>query len=147
MWTKPDFAALSLSLAPALAGYGMNAVCPRAQGHYGDAIPFRPPPMAFKIVWPIMYALLGRSIYLHNGDWMALSLHMAIALGLAAWIPLTSCYNKRKEGVWLLLLCVMLCGYAMSMDSAAFALLLPLLVWLCFATLMNAWSVDPTQNK
>eukprot|EP00873_Tetraselmis_striata_P033763 jgi/Tetstr1/454027/TSEL_040946.t1 len=132
-----------IAVVPSALGYGMAALCPVRQGNSGDDIPFRPPAAVFGIVWPVLYALLGWSMY---RSWAEpaparLAAHAALVAMITAWIPLTSCQGRIREGVWLLLASVLACAYAVALDGTRTTalLLLPLLTWLSFATLMSAW--------
>lgn len=134
-------------MVPAALGYGASVACPVGRNNSGAEIPFRPPAFVFGIVWPILYAMLGWSMYLSSaGHPVRFALHALLTAMLTAWIPLTSCYGRKKEGVWLLLASVLTCGYAMALDASARLLLLPLIVWLSFATLMSAWQTGAQRS-
>jgi tryptophan-rich sensory protein len=138
-----------IATVPALMGYVAGAVCPVGKNNSGAEIPFRPPAIVFGIVWPILYALFGWSMYLSLPRPASLALHLALAAMLTAWIPLTSCYGRIKEGVWLLLASVLVCSYAIAIDAsgASKLLLLPLATWLSFATLMSAFQTYIARSK
>ena len=133
--------AMLIAALPALLGYGATALCPVGRNNSGSEIPFRPPAVVFGVVWPVLYAMLGWSAYLAVGRPAALAVHAALVAMLTAWIPLTSCYGRIKEGVWLLLASVLACLYAVALDDTrrTALLLLPLVTWLSFATLMSAF--------
>lgn len=133
--------AMLVAAVPALLGYGAAVLCPVGENNSGAEIPFRPPAVVFGIVWPVLYGMLGWSMYLSLGKPVALAVHAALVTMLTAWIPLTSCYGRIKEGVWLLLGSVLTCLYAMALDPKrrTTLLLLPLVTWLSFATLMSAF--------
>lgn len=130
-----------VAAVPALLGYAAAAACPVSGANSGAEIPFRPPALAFGVVWPVLYLLLGVSTYLALRRPAALAAHAALIAMLTAWIPLTSCYDRVREGVWLLVASVLACAYAVALDPGrrTALLLLPLTVWLSFATLMAAF--------
>ena len=140
--------AVAAILAPAIINYSLARVCPVGKGDCTSekTIPFRPPKWVFATVWPILYALLGTSLYFSLQDPASLSLHSAIVLLLAWWIPVNSCWGMKKEGVWILVACALACSYAMIISKRAALLLAPLLVWVSFAVLMSAWSVAAQAN-
>lgn len=137
-------------VAPAALGYGASAVCPMSSKD-GANIPFRPPPWVFMAVWPVLYGLLGWSAACSlfsktepEADRMLLfALHAALTLTLTAWVPLASrsCMGRKKEGLWLLLVSVLLCAYLVALDRRTAITLVPLLVWLSFAMLLSAFNV------
>ena len=135
--------AMPVVLFPAIIGYGLSWVCPVGKGHdtSESAIPFRPPAWVFGVVWPVLYILLGVSLFLSLSDPILLSLHALIVLALAAWIPVTSCWGMKREGMWILVACVLACAYAMLLSKRSALLLAPLLVWVSFAVLMSAWQI------
>lgn len=140
MQATPDMALL---LVPGLLGFGASALCPVGRNNAGNDVPFRPPAAAFGVVWPVLYLLLGACLRLaaRGRDAAGGAALAALVAALTAWIPVTSCASLKREGVWLLLVAILACGYAMVIDRRYALLLLPLLVWLSFATLMSAWSV------
>jgi tryptophan-rich sensory protein len=136
----PVTARAALVLLPGALGYAASAICPPTE-RAGAGVPFRPPPIAFAIVWPILYALLGWSMYLAKGN--CLAAHLVLTAMITAWIPLTACAGRHVEGVWLLVACVLAAGYTIALgDRFTAILLLPLATWLSFATLLAAWSVS-----
>lgn len=148
--------AAALIALPIVLGYSLSAAFPfrpdgprnlpverrmdriRGEDARGEDVPFRPPPWVFMVVWPVLYLLLGYSTYLARKDPVALILHLVLTAMINAWIPITQLGNL-KEGTWLLLAAVLVGGYAVASSKAASLLLLPLMVWISFATLMNAW--------
>lgn len=133
--------AMLVAALPAALGYGATALCPVGENNSGAEIPFRPPAVVFGVVWPVLYGMLGWSMYLALGRPAALAAHVALVAMLTAWIPLTSCQGRIREGVWLLLASVLACLYAVALDPGrrTALLLLPLATWLSFATLMSAF--------
>lgn len=130
--------------APAILGFATAAVCPMTRSA-GASVPFRPPAFVFGVVWPVLYGLLGYSTLLAAGDPARLALHLAISLALAGWIVLDSCMRRVKEGVWLMAATALACCYAIALDRGRTTalLLMPLVAWLAFATLMSAFRTAP----
>lgn len=136
-----------LAIVPGATGYAMSAVCPMRSGASGGSVAFRPPPLTFAIVWPILYVLLGISWFRVAGKTGVLgaasAAHLAVVLVLNAWIWVYSCREDKRNAVFVLLASVLVTGTAMLLSGLVETLLLlPLLVWLNFATLMNATEVQ-----
>lgn len=134
-----------LVVAPAALGYGASAVCPMGKDE-GANVAFRPPPWVFGAVWPVLYGLLGWSFaqaVRRKKDQAVIALHALLVLALTSWVPLASrsCAGRRKEGLWLILVSVLLCAYLVAMDRETALLLTPLLVWLSFAMMLSAFAI------
>lgn len=108
----------------------------------GSDIPFRPPAIVFAIVWPILLLLLGISWYLRTN----LSIYYIILITLLAlWIIL---YNYSRVlsfidiilslGVTILLVSNILNNNEFKLSNA---LLIPLALWLSFASTLNAYQI------
>lgn len=132
---------MAITLLPGALGFASAALCPVDKGA-GSSVWFRPPPIAFGIVWTVLYALLGYSAYLASWSTARLALHALLSLMLAAWMPLHSgsCAGRKREALWLISLSALLCCYVIATDGSltTMYLLLPLLGWLCFAALISA---------
>ncbi len=131
-----------LAAAPAAAGYSISAVC-KMPRKGSDDIPFRPPPWVFMVVWPVLYALLGFAWYRTAVTSGAVSLpsaaYAATVVALNVWQIVYSCYENVKGGVFALLGAVLCAAFTVSLSGDVERLMvIPLLVWLSFATLLNA---------
>jgi tryptophan-rich sensory protein len=111
----------------------------------GAAVPFRPPPWAFGVAWPLLYLALGLAWALEllkdetagapSLRWLPFALCTA---ALTAYLPLRSCLRMKKEALWCIALAALFAAYAIALSgTAARLLLLPLLAWLCFAAAMS----------
>ncbi|KAL0050405.1 hypothetical protein WJX82_010648 [Trebouxia sp. C0006] len=110
---------------------------------------WKPPRVAFAIVWPILYTLMGTASWLvwHNGGWQkhsaALSMYaIQMALNLA-WPPIF--FSGHKLGLALADSTALLAAVGATTqlfwdaEPAAGKLLLPYLAWTAYATVLNAW--------
>lgn len=63
---------------------------------------------------------------------------------LAAWLIIYSCYNKKKEALWLLYatLAVLLPTMVSANDTLTIYLLSPLFVWLLFAGSLSSFNIS-----
>jgi len=104
----------------------------------GQQVWFRPPPYVFAIVWPILLLLLGYSWYLRPN----LSFYYTIlTLLLSTWSILWN-YSKRYAFLNILttlLFTLFLLFFNYSKKSSS--LLVPLVLWLSFASLLNFYTI------
>lgn len=134
-----------LAPVPALLGYALSAACRMPPS---DDIPFRPPAWVFGAVWPVLYALLGIAWFRTAVQFGVLSIpsasYLLTTLMLALWLVVYSCWRQVKNGVFVLLASVLCVAYNIALSAKSEALMLiPLLVWCSFATLLNAAQVKP----
>ena len=157
------FALIVLYLA---VGYGVSAGTrfSRVMGEQPPP-PFAPPGAAFAAVWPVLYLLAGYSVcrvvqraaYARPSwgspaawpYWVALltaALHLALS---NTWIAVYA-QGRFREACFVLL--ALAAAVAMQLYSSALVdrvsgfVLVPLLVWLAYALLMNAAVVTEVQN-
>jgi len=100
----------------------------------GQKIWFRPPPYVFIIVWPLLLLLIGYSWYLRPN----LSFYYAfLTLLLSTWSILWA-YSKLYS-LFNIISTLFLTLYLIFFKSSY--LLIPLFLWLCFATVLNFYSI------
>ena len=133
-----------LAGVPAILGYSISAACRMPKS---DDVPFRPPAWVFGVVWPILYALLGFAWYRTSVTFGALSFpsasYLLTSILLALWLVVYSCWKQVKNAVFVLLACVLSVAFNIALSAKSESLMvIPLLVWVSFATLMNATLVD-----
>lgn len=113
--------------------------------------PLYPPPETFAIVWPVLYLMMGLALA------MVLSARGASGRGLAvgafliqfalnlAWSPLFFRAHEVVAAFWvivaLLVLVTITIGLFLRVRVGAGLLLVPYLIWLMFAALLN-WQFD-----
>jgi len=135
--------AMLLAAVPAALGYSLSAACKMPKS---DSIPFRPPAWVFGVVWPILYALLGIAWFRTADAFGVVSIPSAsyalTSLALALWLVVYSCWRDVKNAVFVLLASVLCVAFNIALSAKPEALMvIPLLVWVSFATLMNASQV------
>ena len=134
-------------LIPSILGYGTSMLC-NVQKDAGSTVNFRPPPIAFSIVWPILYILLGFSWFYSRKVNRELSdiFYTLLNLVLISWIIVYSCQNNKKYGIYVLILSFIfaMCCYTLG-DIKSKLMIVPLLGWIMFATLLNIFEVQ--ENK
>jgi tryptophan-rich sensory protein len=104
----------------------------------GDKLWFRPPPYVFAIVWPILLLLLGYSWYLRP---KLAFFYAYLTILLSTWAMLWD-YNKFYAFINIistLISTLILIYYKFSKLSSI--LLVPLLLWLSFASVLNYYSI------
>lgn len=134
-----------LAGVPAALGYSISAACKMPKS---DDIPFRPPAWVFGVVWPILYALLGIAWFRTAVAFGVLSVpsasYLATSLMLALWLVVYSCWRQVKNAVFVLLAAVLCVAFNLALSTKTETLMvIPLLVWVSFATLMNSAQVEP----
>lgn len=102
----------------------------------GSEVPFRPPAYVFAIVWPILLIVFGISWYLNTNHWY---LYLTITLLLCLWIIIYK-YSKLFSFLELLLTIGVLFSMILIIDNHVW-LIYPLLLWLIFASTLNAYQV------
>ena len=115
----------------------------------GENIPFRPDPYVFRIVWPILYILIGYSWLLNNNNNNIDILFLILNISLNSWLYF---YNKYKNSgiyiiyinILILLLLMISLGNKSNINSVY--LLVPLLVWLMLAKQLNITEVILDKN-
>lgn len=122
-----------------------------------------PPGWVFALVWTILYAAMGVSLWFalrdppkasdssKYGIWISGILLFAIGTALNwAWTPIftSSEDNAARDALWVLLAALVTTGTgaALFVDNSvpAAAMLVPLLVWYVYALLLNVRVVERT---
>lgn len=106
-----------------------------------------PPAWAFPVAWTLLYVLMGFafSMILHARGARARGLAIVFFLAQLAcnlaWSPLFFAAHKVSEALYLIVLMLLLAGIATlffaRVRAVAALLMLPYLVWLCFAATLN----------
>lgn len=111
---------------------------------------FTPPPIVFKIVWPILYVLMMASFFLFlwkedDQEWIGITFFVVQLFLNLAWIYLSFVLRKWYVSFWILiLLFVFLLGTLISFgytDWISAILLLPYCLWIMFAIYLQAYLV------
>ena len=104
----------------------------------GQQIWFRPPPYVFAIVWPLLLLLIGYSWYLRPN----LSYYYAfLTLLLSSWSILWA-YSKLYS-LFNIIITLIFTLYLIFLkySKKSSYLLIPLFLWLCFASVLNFYSI------
>lgn len=131
---------------PALAVYVPTILYPVDES-YGENIPFRPPGYVFAIVWPILLVLLGISWVLalkNKIDKTINILYIILVILLGSW----SFFFTLNKLAGLIVIVLSLCGtISITCENIKLGkklsgyLLIPLIGWLSFATILNIYSI------
>ena len=99
---------------------------------------FRPPGYIFGIVWPILLILVGYSWFLRPKLYIYYGL---LTFLLSIWSIIFT-YNKRYGFVNILLTIVVTLYLILNnLFKKPSLLLIPLLLWLCFASILNFYNI------
>ena len=131
---------------PALAVYIPTIIYP-VDDSYGENIPFRPPGYVFAIVWPILLILLGISWVLslkNKIDRTINILYILLVILLGSW----SFFFTLNKIAGLIVIILSLSGtISITFQNIKLGkklsgyLLIPLIGWLSFATILNIFSI------
>lgn len=125
---------------PILSGYIMVYLCKFKKENI--VIPQRPPSIVFKLIWPILYILLGISWntveHLGINDIM----HSLCNILLILWLFVYNCRNKKKYGIYILSIIIGVVVAIISIHQNVLhkLYLVPLLSWLLVAYQLN-WNI------
>ena len=124
------------SIIPLIAVFAVSAVFPVSQ-KAGGQVSFRPPPYVFAIVWPVLLILLGYSWSLRPD----LSLqYTALTLLLALWPAIF--YYFPRLAIYEIILTALATGFLIFQgEGLSSYLLIPLELWLCFASVLNFYTI------
>jgi translocator protein len=134
----------AILVTPFITGYATSAVCGMDQTA-GSNVTFRPPGWVFAIVWPVLYVLIGLSwILAHRLDPMNSFAYGTLNLLLVMWLMVYSCAGNKEFGLYVLLATIITCIWCMYIgDINSRILISPLILWLVFATVLNAAETAP----
>ncbi len=110
---------------------------------------FNPPSWAFGVVWPVLYTLMGVALWRvwregtdRTDVRTALALFFSQLIFNAVWSPIFFGLHSIVGGlvvITVLLVLIVLAMRAMGkVDAPAFWLMVPYLLWVAFATVLNA---------
>jgi len=124
--------------APMTSGFLMSALCPIMKDE-GITSSLRPPSYVFKIVWPILYILLGLSWTNTKSnslnDWM----HGVCTFLLTLWIYVYNCKDNKRGGAYIIACLIAMLTLLVSLheDKLSKVYLTPLIAWLTIAYQLN----------
>lgn len=121
-----------------------SSICPNLKDSAID-VSWRPPGYVFAIVWPVLYITTGFAWRLSKNDLM----FSLIILNCCLWLLLYSCRSKKKLALIPLILSALLSwATVLSVSNTrAKLLLLPLAIWLTFASSINIEEVRLARSK
>ena len=122
---------------PLIAVNGIAFLYPLSKDS-GEKLWFRPPRYVFAIVWPILLLLLGYSWYLRP---KLVFFYTYLTILLSTWVMFWD-YNKFYAFINIIITLIstlVLILYKFSKLSSI--LLVPLLLWLSFASVLNYYSI------
>jgi len=136
-------------LLPSIIGYSTSFLC-KMDKKAGDVVKFRPPPIVFGIVWPILFLLLGISFAIAmrncNNKELCLFSYILVILSLALWIYMYSCKKSSKGSSWVLILALAFGLICFTQGNEISKILItPLIAWAIFAMIMNTTEVQESK--
>lgn len=124
-------------LLPFLLITGTSVLCPNLPSA-GETVPFRPPPWVFGVVWPILYYTTGYAWELSRLD-----VPFSLVIGLCClWLLVYACQRQKKLAASVIAASAITAwATVLRLEGKARAAMLPLALWLTFATYLNAYEV------
>ena len=131
---------------PSIMGYASASFCGITKDS-GKIVKFRPAPVVFSIIWPILYLLLGISWFLANeksNSNLVNVMYLMLNLILCLWLYVYSCKRDKKNAVYVIVLSMIfaMCCYTVCENVLGKLAIVPLLGWLFLATLLNIFEVE-----
>ncbi len=136
------FVSLLILAIPMACGYITSSTC-NVKKESGENVAFRPPALAFEIIWPILFFLFGLSwVFARLKQELASLFYASATILLCIWIWAYSCEDDKKAGVWVLIgvFANLLMCYSFGTITSK-VLLSPLIAWSLFATFLNTTEV------
>jgi len=124
--------------------YGTSSICSIGSSA-GVSIPARPPSYIFGIVWSVLYFFIvfswGYDLRKKELDKRIIwGLYLTLVALLNLWIYLYGCKSNKKYALWSLPFSILTVLFTVLYCKAY--LLLPLLVWLLYALMLNFTEVN-----
>lgn len=135
---------------PLITGYVTSLAC-KMSSRSGQSVAFRPPSVVFGIVWPILYIMMGvawcfsaQKTKQGTDNILVHIFNAFLVTALVTWMIVYACGKNKQAAVFVLLISVLLAlaVYTVAPSLMTKLLVLPLVAWLGFATLMNATEVQ-----
>jgi len=124
-------------LFPIILVYVVSLIYPVSQ-NAGKQVSFRPPPYVFAIVWPILLLLVGYSWTLRPDMYI---IYFILTFSIAIWSII---FNYSTLGAFYQIVFTTLFTifvYFYNYNALSSNLLIPLELWLCFASVLNYYSI------
>jgi tryptophan-rich sensory protein len=132
-------------LYPMIIGYIISYQCKMNKSD-GSIAKFRPPPIVFGIVWPILYILIGLSwITAVNSKTNKYTdiIYFILSSLLAMWLIVYACLKDKQSALYILLLTLLSISILMIIGPKNSQFLLsPLLIWIFYAILLSTTSIQ-----
>jgi len=136
-------------LSPMVVSYLVSSQCPTSKNAGIDVVG-RPPGYVFGIVWFILYILMGYTWFNYTGGYDNLVNigFIVLIILLNSWVIIYNCFDKNKNSLYSILLSILVSIILIMVlydDSITNSLLLvPLIVWLFFALMLNFQELNLT---
>ena len=133
-----------LIFVPLISGYAMTGICPMIRGKDAQVSKIQPRATVFKIVWPVLYLMIGYSWYRNRGLKMNLIFSSLLAC-LLSWQYFYNCRNKKVLALYSISFATLATLLIMvsTRDVMTKQMLTFLFVWLLLAFSMNKDTVRP----
>ena len=144
------FSDMVLLLFPLIVGIGLVSIFVRKESICGKRSKLQPPGWVFAVVWPILYILMGMSIFIYwrkigrIANWPLYLFVIGVILLQVWWIVFNKICNKKVAFASLIGIAIYFLGIAISLfrtSRISTFCLIPLLMWLSFASYLTYDSI------
>lgn len=144
-----------IAFLPGIIGASTMGNQPQSQWYLKNKPSFTPPGYVFPIVWNALYLMMGISLFYivqstKGKNFYVLGLFAANLLLNGLWSPIFFKYQMFKLGYTLIILMICLSVLIIIDDAVptnAKALLVPYVLWLSFASVLNLHFVSKQQIR
>ena len=113
--------------------------CPNASFE-SVPVPLQPPGGIFVVMWPILFVTTGASWVLADHTVVSDVMYASLTLLCCTWLPLYTWFRYYRVSTAVLFTSVVAAASTIVIGTNDWKWLsLPLVVWLCFATYLNAY--------
>ena len=144
------FSDIALLLFPLIVGIGLVSIFVRKESICGKRSKLQPPGWVFATVWPILYILMGISLFVYwrkigrIPNWPLYLFILGVLLLQVWWIIFNKICNEKVAFGSLVAIAIYFLGIAISLfkiSSVSTYCLIPLLIWLSFASYLTYDSI------
>ena len=124
-------------VVPLILGGIVGLITMKSSANYDGIVPG----WIFPVVWSILYILMGISSYLVRNDFTLIKIYVVNLIVNLLWPIIFFSFKLRVLGFFWILLLILIVGYMIyrfyEQNKISAYLLIPYLLWLIFASILN----------
>lgn len=122
---------------PLILGGIVGLITMKSSANYDGIVPG----WVFPVVWSILYVLMGISSYLVRNDFTLIKIYVVNLIVNLLWPIIFFSFKLKVLGFFWILLLILIVGYMIyrfyEKNKVSAYLLIPYLLWLIFASILN----------